>query len=123
MLAGVETMLQHMDILQGAHFKWLTNHKGLVHLLNQKNLSGRQAHWLEKISAFVFEVVYIIGSENMVADMLSCMYANDSPGTMRTMGEFTLHNVVDDGTVADSGDMPVLVGIEARVATRHSAHV
>jgi hypothetical protein len=36
MLARVETMLQHADILQGAPFKWLTDHKGLVHLLNQK---------------------------------------------------------------------------------------
>jgi hypothetical protein len=42
MLAGIETMLRHADIL-----------------LNQKNLSGRQARWLEKISSFDFEVVYV----------------------------------------------------------------
>lgn len=36
MLAGVESMLRHRDILQGAKFQWLTDHKGLVHLLNQK---------------------------------------------------------------------------------------
>ena len=52
MLAGVETMLRYMDILQGISFQWLTDHKGLTHLLNQKNLSGRQARWLEKISTF-----------------------------------------------------------------------
>ena len=40
MLAGVETMLRHADILQGAKFQWLTDHKGLTYLLNQKNLSG-----------------------------------------------------------------------------------
>jgi hypothetical protein len=40
MLAGIETMLRHADILQGAKFKWLTDHKGLIYLLNQKNLSG-----------------------------------------------------------------------------------
>ena len=57
MLAGIETMLRHADILQGVKFKWLTDHKGLIHLLNQKNLSGRQARWLEKISSFSFEVV------------------------------------------------------------------
>ena len=123
MLAGVETMLQHMDILQGARFKWLTDHKGLVHLLNQKNLSGRQACWLEKISAFVFEVVYIARSENVVADALSHMYANNSPGMMHTVGEFTLHDVVDDDMVANDGGMPVLAGIEVRVTARHSAHV
>ena len=30
MLAGIETMLCHMDILQGTKFKWLTDHKGLM---------------------------------------------------------------------------------------------
>ena len=78
MLAGIETMLRHTDILQGAKFKWLTDHKGLIYLLNQKNLSGRQARWLEKISSFTFEVVYIAGSENIVADALSRIYSNDS---------------------------------------------
>ena len=29
MLAGVETMLRHHDILQGVKFKWITDHKGL----------------------------------------------------------------------------------------------
>ena len=82
MLAGIETMLRHYDILQGVIFKWLTDHKGLTYLLNQKNLSGRQARWLEKISMFDFEVVYIPGSENVVADALSHIYANDLPGTV-----------------------------------------
>ena len=70
MLAGIETMLRHLDVLQGAKFKWLTDHKGLIYLLNQKNLLGRQAHWLEKISSFSFEVVYIAGSDNIIADAL-----------------------------------------------------
>ena len=114
MLAGVKMMLRHTNILQGTRFKWLTDHKGLIHLLNQKNISSHQAHWLEKISTFNFEVVYIAGSENVVADALSCLYANDSPGTMRTWGDFTLHDMVDDDTsmVCDvDGDLPVLAGI------------
>jgi len=35
MLAGLEGMMHHHDILQGAKFIWLTDHKGLVHLLDQ----------------------------------------------------------------------------------------
>jgi hypothetical protein len=69
MFAGVETMLQHRDILQGVHFKWITDHKGLIYLLNQKDISGRQARWLEKNSSFVFEVVYVAGYENVLAEM------------------------------------------------------
>ena len=128
MLAGVETMLRYMDILQGVSFQWLTDHKGLTHLLNQKNLSGRQARWLEKISTFTFRVVYIEGSENVVADALSRLYSNDSPGTLRARSEFTYHDVVDDDTlkvevVEDSDVSPVLAGIEARVVTRRGSRV
>ena len=126
MMAGVETMLRHSDILQGTKFKWLTDHKGLTYLLNQKNLSGRQARWLEKVSTFDFEVVYIAGSENVLADALSRMYMNDSPGTVRSRAEFTQHDLMDDDTSAvtsDRMDLPVLAGIEARVATRRSSLV
>ncbi len=71
MLGGVETMLRHKDILQGTNFTWITDHKGLTHLLNQKNLSGRQARWIEKISLFDFPVQYVPGEENVLADTLS----------------------------------------------------
>lgn len=129
MFAGVETMLRHSDILQGISFKWLMDHKGLIYLLNQKNLSGRQVRWLEKISNFTFEVVYIAGSENVVADALSRIYSNDSVGTVRAKSEFTYHDVNDDDTTSIDGadrstineNLPVLVGIEARIATRRSS--
>ena len=126
MLAGIETMIRHADILQGVRFKWLTNHKGLIYLLNQKNLSSRQARWLEKISAFDFEVVYIPGSENVVADALSRLYANDSPGTVRAASEHTCHDVLDDDTVevlTRALDLPVLAGLEAHVASRRSSRI
>ena len=127
MLAGIETMLRYSDILQGVSFKWLTDHKGLTHLLNQKNLSGRQARWLEKISSYTFEVVYIEGSENVVADALSCLYSNDSNGTVRARSKFTYHDVVDDDTKAVLScllsEVPILAGLEARVATRRGTDV
>ena len=128
MLAGVETMLRHMDILQGAKFKWLTDHKGLIHLLNQINLSGRQARWLEKISTFNFEVVYISGSENVLVDALSRMYTNDSPGTERSRSESTQHDILDDNSdvvveIENKGDVPVLAGLEAQLATWRSSWV
>ena len=120
MLAGIETMLRHLDILQGAHFKWVTDHKGLTHLLNQKNLSGHQAHWLKKISSFDFEVVYVPGEENSVADTLSRMYSNDAPGTVRSQSEYTYHDVVDDDLEVNLQDIPILVGIEAKAATQRA---
>ncbi|KAG9227810.1 hypothetical protein CCMSSC00406_0000544 [Pleurotus cornucopiae] len=95
MLAGVETMMRHRDILQGARFKWLTDHKGLIHLLNQKNLTGQQARWLERLGDFDFEPVYIPGSENVLSDALSQIYSNDAPGTICAASEYTLHD--DEG--------------------------
>ena len=61
-------MLRHKDILQGLHFKWVTDHKGLIHLLKEKTVSGRQSRWLEKISSFVFEVAY--AAENILPRMI-----------------------------------------------------
>lgn len=82
MLAGVESMRRHRDILAGCQFTWVTDHKGLTHLLTQKNLSGRQACWLEQISEFNFEVQYVPGVDNVLADALSRMYSHDAPGTV-----------------------------------------
>ncbi|KAG9227856.1 hypothetical protein CCMSSC00406_0008678 [Pleurotus cornucopiae] len=96
MLAGVETMLRHRDILQGVKFQWLTDHKGLIHLLSQKNLTGRQARWLEKVSEFDFTPVYIAGSENVLSDALSRMYSNNTPGAERARSKYTYHDLADD---------------------------
>jgi hypothetical protein len=121
MFAGVETMLRHRDVLQGVHFKWITDHKGLIHLLNQKSMSGRQARWLEKISSFVFEVVYVAGSENVLADALSRIYSNDSPGTERAPSEFTVFDVTDEEPIELVSDMVLLAGIDAVVATHKNS--
>ena len=96
MLAGIKMMLRHRDILQGVKFKWVTDHKGLEHLLCQRNLSGCQACWIEKISEFDFEIVYVPGSENVVADALSHMYSSDSVGTVRAKSEYTYFDVVNE---------------------------
>ena len=121
MLAGVETMLRHKDILQGVPFKWVTDHKGLIHLMNQKTISGHQARWLEKISSFTFEVLYVTGSENVLADALSHMYSNDSLGTERARSEFTSFDVMDEDSVTLESSMVLLSGMEAVVATHRES--
>ena len=119
MLAGIETMLRHRDILQGVKFKWVTDHKGLEHLLRQWNLSGRQARWIEKISEFDFKVVYVPGSENVIADALSRMYSADSVGTVHAQSEYTYFDVVnEDNVVLEETTMPVLASLEASTAVQ-----
>ncbi|KAJ3518583.1 hypothetical protein NMY22_g13602 [Coprinellus aureogranulatus] len=117
MLAGLETMLRHRDILQGAKFTWYTDHKGLRHLLAQRDLSGRQARWLEKMSGFDFVVEYVPGSENILSDALSRLYANDAPGTVRARGEYTDFDIVSNDALTEQAvTMPLYVGKEGAMA-------
>src|SRR5260221_686747 len=118
LLAGIEMMLRHQDLLQGTRFKWVTDHKGLTHFLNQKSLSGRQARWLEKISSFDFDIVYVPGLENVVADALSRLYSNDALGTVCACSEYTYHDMLNDDLDVTTDPLPILAGMEAVVETK-----
>ncbi|THH28476.1 hypothetical protein EUX98_g5724 [Antrodiella citrinella] len=120
MLAGIESMQRHRDILLGCPFTWVTDHKGLTHFLAQRNLSGRQARWLEKISEFNFRVEYVPGVENVLADALSRMYSNDRAGTVRAASEYVQFD--DDEHLPQQLasiriSAPVYVGLEAMAIT------
>lgn len=73
-------------------FTWVTDHKSLTYLMDQKDLSGRQARWLEKLAGFDFDVQYVPGVENVLPDALSRLYEFDAPGTIRAPSEY-LHSV------------------------------
>ena len=117
MMVGIETMLCHHDILQGVRFTWVTDHKGLTYILDQKDLSGRQACWLERLSEFDFNVLYVPGEENVLSDVLSRMYEFDTPGTIRLHEEYLQCDldVSDVDSMAPTGliSAPLLVGQEA----------
>jgi hypothetical protein len=118
---GVETMRRHEDILYGTKFTWHTDHKPLIHLLDQKNLSGRQARWIESLFDFDFDVDYVEGLLNVLSDALSRVYSNDAPGTVRSPSEYARQDEdypPDDFHLLDV-TMPVLVGLEVNpVETR-----
>ncbi|MEI6371517.1 MAG: reverse transcriptase domain-containing protein [Nostocales cyanobacterium ELA608] len=48
-----------------------TDHKSLIHFQTQPMLSGRQTRWIETLSRYNYEIEYIKGEENVVADALS----------------------------------------------------
>lgn len=110
-------MLWHADFIE---FKLETDHEGLTRVLDQKNLSGRQTRWLEKID---FEVAYAPGSESMLADALSHIFSDKSPGAVEAHSEYAYLDVVDNDTSAvcersKERFVPVVVRLEARVMTR-----
>ncbi|GKE49916.1 putative reverse transcriptase domain-containing protein, partial [Tanacetum coccineum] len=59
------------DYLYGTKCVVFTNHKGLQHILDQKELNMRQHRWLELLSDFDCEIRYHSGKANVVADALS----------------------------------------------------
>ena len=48
-----------------------TDHKSLVHFQTQPMLSGRQTRWMETLSQFNYEIEYVKGEDNVVADAMS----------------------------------------------------
>jgi hypothetical protein len=115
-LAGVETMLCNRNLLQGCHFRWYTDHRALTHLLQQPRLSGRQARWLEKISDFDFEIIYISGTSNILADALSRIYSGDLPGTVRAPSEYTQYDETAVSLSSLAISAPLLTGAQELVA-------
>jgi hypothetical protein len=59
--------------LSGVKFriKVMSDHKSLQHLKTQPQLSSRQARWLDLIAQYDFDIEYIEGASNVVADGLS----------------------------------------------------
>src|SRR6202000_282528 len=57
--------------LLGARFEVHTDHRTLTYFDTQKDLSRRQQRWAEYLSQYDYELRYIKGEENTVADALS----------------------------------------------------
>lgn len=56
--------------LLGKPFELKIDHQGLKYILNQPHLNASQRRWLEFLNEYDFEIEYIEGKENMVADAL-----------------------------------------------------
>ena len=55
----------------GRRFVLMSDHSGLRYPFDQSNLNARKYRWLATITEFNFEIIYIKGKENMVANSLS----------------------------------------------------
>ena len=59
-----------VDLL-GSPFLVYTDHKTLLNFHTQRDMSRRQAHWMEELSIYGCKFVYVKGTNNSVADALS----------------------------------------------------
>jgi hypothetical protein len=57
--------------LVGRKFELKTDHCGLQHIFTQSDLNAQQWHWSEFLREYDFEITYIKGTVNRVADALS----------------------------------------------------
>ena len=71
MLAILHALTKFRKYLVGARFKVKTYHNNLKYFLEKKELNERQQKWVRKIQAYDFEIEYVKGENNVVADALS----------------------------------------------------
>lgn len=77
-LAILEALLKWEDKLIGRRINIVTDHGSLVHLKTKPRLSNRQIRWMEFMSRFDFNIQYVEGKLNKVADALSRYHEHDS---------------------------------------------
>jgi hypothetical protein len=71
LLAIVYALKTWRPYLHGAKFRIQTDHHPLIYLQTQPELSRRQRRWIEVLNEFDFNVEYLKGKWNLVADALS----------------------------------------------------
>lgn len=72
--------------LLGRRFVLMSDHGKLRYLFDQLNMNVRQDRWLATLSEFNFEIRYIKGKENRVADAFSRKVQVNHIATMSSYG-------------------------------------
>ena len=71
LLAIIHALKSWRHYLMGSKFKVCTDHHSLQYFKTQPQLSGRQSRWKDVIANYDFDIEYIEGRSNIVADGLS----------------------------------------------------
>ena len=71
LLAIIHALRTWRHYLDGRKFIVRTDHKSLKYLKTQPQLSGRQSRWKDILAQYNFDIEYVEGKDNVVADGLS----------------------------------------------------
>ena len=102
-LGILEALLKWEEKLVGYEFHVVTDHKALEFFQTQRKLSPRQTRWMEYLSRFDFDITYVKGTLNKVADALSRYYQSDTWYDTYHIDEFVNADVRLD---RDMDDLP-----------------
>jgi hypothetical protein len=77
-LAILEALLKWEDKLIGYRIHIIMGNQALEFFKTQAHLSGCQRRWMDYLSRFDFDITYVKGELNKVADCLSRYYESDT---------------------------------------------
>ena len=98
-LAAVHrTLMRFYHSLIGTRFILKSDHQALSHKLDMTHAPPIFSRWFEQISTLNFEVQYIRGEENVLADWLSRIQEPEEPSGA---GSAQLDDLSDDGTLTE----------------------
>ena len=105
LLAIIWALKRWRSDLIGVPFLIYTDHKTLENFQHQKDLSRRQARWMEFLSQYDGKIVYVKGQDNSVADALSRIPINlTTESSSSSIAEETatpvFHDVHSSGSIA-----------------------
>jgi hypothetical protein len=101
--AILEALQKWEDKLIGHRFHVITDHKALEFFQTQAQLSNRQRRWMDYMSRFDFDITYVKGEYNKVADCLSRYFESD---TSADVHEFHDYVQADRKVDPDGEDLP-----------------
>jgi len=103
-LAILKALIKWEDKLLARNIHIITDHKALEFFKTQSQLSNRQFCWIDYMSRFNFDITYVKGEYNKVADCLSHYYESDTAADIHAY-----HDYVQAGLKVDpiGEDLPL----------------
>ena len=71
MLAIMHALAKFRSYLVGGCFVIKTDHNIIKYFMSQRDLNERQQKWIMKLQAYDFDIEFVKGKKNVVADALS----------------------------------------------------
>lgn len=71
MLAIMHALAKFQSYLVGGRFVIKTDHNNIKYFMSERDLNDRQQKWVTKLQAYDFDIEFVKGKKNVVADALS----------------------------------------------------